>query len=398
NNYYETVCSHPQRTNLDLFLQKALSFEENNGNLPRFLELIEEIKDEKSSEAIPISLEDDVVRVMTIHQSKGLQFPVVYFWSSLRQNILDLTSELICDLDLGVALRSVLFPQRFVRKNPIRIAIETKAIQEEMEEQMRVLYVALTRPQNVLAIVDTKPKTPFTSALTRSSVFAKIGYSGWLASVMYGKQSHLFIESDVSGAQSEVKVPTGAARTVSFTPYPHPTLTTTYLTPSSQEFAFDPDFTLRYRDPLEGKARGTRLHSLIERLPLHDWTAEIIRNIDPTCTDDEVDSLKAFYASDFYTSARKARIEKEFPFALLEQDTVISGIIDMLAIYPDKVELMDFKADRFGTREQLIQRYQGQLSAYALALSKLFPGKIVYTFLYSLTLKQIIEVNHDYHT
>ncbi len=395
NDYYEMVCTHPQRTNLDLFLQKALAFEENHGNLPGFLELIEEIKDESSSEAIPISLEDDVVRVMTIHQSKGLQFPVIYFWSSLRQNVLDLNNDLICDPDLGIALKSILLPERYVRDNPVRIALETKAIQEEMEEQMRVLYVALTRPQNVLVIVDSKPKNPFTSALTRSSVFNKIGYSGWLASIMYGKHSKLFIESDVTGDVSDEKIPFIAKQADPFTPIKKEKTITTYLTPSSQEIIFAPDFTLRYRDMLEGKERGTRLHRLIERLPLKDWDKELILRIDPTCTQDEIDSLLSFYHTDFYTKARLARVEKEFPFALLENNTIINGIIDMLVIYSDRVELMDFKADRHGSKEQLIERYQGQLNSYSIALSRIFLDKKVYTFIYSLTLKQVIEVKHE---
>ena len=398
NNYYEVVCTHPQRTNLDLFLQKAVNFEENQGSLPRFLTLIEEIKDEKSSEAIPISSEEDVVRVMTIHQSKGLQFPIVYFWSSLRQNILDLRSELICDPDLGIALKTNILPQRYIRNNPIRIAIETKAIQEEMEEQMRVLYVALTRPQNILVIVDAKPKTPFTNALTRSSVFGRIGYSGWLASVMYGKQSHLFVETDVSGEISKQKVVTETTPVVSFIPLIHSEAKVDYLTPSSQEHVFAPDFTLRYHETLEGKVRGTRLHRLIEQLPVDHWSDEIIRNIDSTSSTDEVDSLMTFYHSDFYTSARSAKIEKEFSFALLDKNTVINGIIDMLIIYPDRVELMDFKADRYATREQLVERYQGQIDAYHFALSKIYPDKRVYTFLYSLTLRQVIEVKHDENT
>lgn len=48
-----------------------------------FLNQIEQIKDAQTAEAIPIGSEADVVRVMSIHQSKGLQFPVVFLWSMM---------------------------------------------------------------------------------------------------------------------------------------------------------------------------------------------------------------------------------------------------------------------------------------------------------------------------
>ncbi len=397
NHYYTDICTHSQRTNLDLFLQKALSFEENHGSLPKFLDLIEEIKDEKSSEAIPISLEDNVVRVMTIHQSKGLQFPVVYFWSSLRQDVLDLKNEIISDSELGIGIRSILLPQRYVRNNPIRIAIETKAVQEEMEEQMRVLYVALTRPQHLLVIVDAKSNKAYASALTRSAVFRRIGYSGWLATILSNKTSDLYNETEVFGNVSERFAPSVPQKTSEFTPIPRIEETFDFQTPSSQEQVFFPDFTLHYRDVLDGKERGTRLHRLIERLPMTTWDSELIHSIDPACTQDEIEALIAFHDTDYYQNAKSAIVEREFPFAILERNRLINGVVDMLAIYPDRVELVDFKTDRFGTATQLIERYQGQLRAYFEALRIVYPDKEVKTFLYSFNLKEILEVHHENH-
>jgi ATP-dependent exoDNAse (exonuclease V) beta subunit len=164
------------------------------------------------------------------------------------------------------------------------------------------------------------------------------------------------------------------------------------VTPSSQERAFAPDFTLRYRDILDGKERGTRLHRLIEKLPIRDWSQDTIRSIDAACTQEEIDALLRFYATSYYQDAMNSKIEKEFPFAILDGDTVITGVMDMLAIYPDRIEMVDFKTDRSGNADDLRLRYEGQIALYRKSISLAFLGKEIRTFLYSFTLKEIIEV------
>jgi ATP-dependent exoDNAse (exonuclease V) beta subunit len=290
-----------------------------------------------------------------------------------------------------------LLPQRYVRSNPIRIAIETKAVQEEMEEQMRVLYVALTRPQHLLVIVDAKSNKTYASSLTRSAIFRRIGYSGWLATILSNKTSDLYNEVEVIGKISEISAPSISPVIHEFTPILRTEQPFEYQTPSSQEQAFFPDFTLHYRDILDGKERGTRLHRLIERLPMTIWTPALIHSIDPSCTQDEIDALMAFHDSDYYQNAKSAVIEREYPFAILQQNRLVNGIVDMLAIYPDRVELVDFKTDRSGTASQLIERYQGQLRAYYDALRIVYPEKEVKTFLYSFNLREILEVYHENH-
>ena len=147
NRYYDEYCTKQQRANLDLLFEKAQAFAKANLSLSEFLILIKNIKDEESSEAIPFTKKDDVVKVMTIHQSKGLQFPVVIYWSADKASTKDKNSELLLDSELGFALKTLQLPKRFVRKSPMRLAMDMKAIQDDVEEQVRLLYVALTRAE-----------------------------------------------------------------------------------------------------------------------------------------------------------------------------------------------------------------------------------------------------------
>ena len=71
-----------QKANFDFLYEKAVQFERHSRSLYGFLESMEASEDEKSGEAIDKGQDDDVVTVSTIHQSKGLQYPVVFLWST----------------------------------------------------------------------------------------------------------------------------------------------------------------------------------------------------------------------------------------------------------------------------------------------------------------------------
>ena len=60
----------------------------------------------------------------------------------------------ICDSELGIALKRMELPERYVRTTIPRIAMEHKKDKEELEEEMRILYVATTRAQQQMHIVD----------------------------------------------------------------------------------------------------------------------------------------------------------------------------------------------------------------------------------------------------
>ena len=80
---------------------------------------------------------------MSIHQSKGLQFPIVFLWSNESQDALDFRSPFLLDADMGIGMRAM-DVQRIQRPTLARIAIQHKKDREQLEEEMRILYVATT--------------------------------------------------------------------------------------------------------------------------------------------------------------------------------------------------------------------------------------------------------------
>ena len=96
---------------------------------------------------------EDVVRIMSIHKSKGLEFPVVFLSATgKRFNFMDMNSDLLYHDDLGFGTDIVDLHKRISYPSLSKYAIRKKVKLETLSEEMRVLYVALTRPREKLII------------------------------------------------------------------------------------------------------------------------------------------------------------------------------------------------------------------------------------------------------
>ncbi|HKM32891.1 MAG TPA: 3'-5' exonuclease, partial [Oscillospiraceae bacterium] len=142
--------------NLRLLLEYAAAFERSGGGgISGFLRYIDRVMESSDdvSQANVISDTDNVVRIMSIHKSKGLEFPICFVCScSSRFNLMDLNTELLLHYDKGVGVK--INERRKLKKyttlpyEAIRYAIQSNTISEEM----RLLYVALTRAKEKLII------------------------------------------------------------------------------------------------------------------------------------------------------------------------------------------------------------------------------------------------------
>lgn len=145
-----------RRANLDQLIEDALQFEKGSfSGLFNFIRYIEKAKQKEydEGEANIYSENDDLLRIMSIHQSKGLQFKVV-FLSSLQKNFnkQDLRESILLDEELGMA--SPYLDQETRIKYP---SLQLSAIKEKMEEEnqaeeLRLLYVAMTRAEEKLVM------------------------------------------------------------------------------------------------------------------------------------------------------------------------------------------------------------------------------------------------------
>lgn len=161
--YYDYCSGLPvgkQRiSNLRMLVEKAATFEESNyTGLYGFLSYIDAMKKNNLSmgEAKTIGENEDVVRIMTVHKSKGLEFPVVILAGAGRTiRFRGSGSSMEMHKDCGIGLPLVNREEGWHKKTLLQRVIEGKKAAEELEEEVRILYVALTRAIDRLEIVGT---------------------------------------------------------------------------------------------------------------------------------------------------------------------------------------------------------------------------------------------------
>lgn len=157
-NYYEMVGSmsngKQRQANLRALHDRALEYEKTSfRGLFRFLRFIDRMRErgDDLGTARSLSEKENVVRLMTVHKSKGLEFPVVFFAGTGRSfNEMDFRKSYMFDQDYGLAVKAV-NPETRVEYTslPFLAVKERKQLQMKAEE-MRVLYVAMTRAKERL--------------------------------------------------------------------------------------------------------------------------------------------------------------------------------------------------------------------------------------------------------
>ncbi|MCP1157587.1 helicase-exonuclease AddAB subunit AddA [Bacillus infantis] len=146
-----------RQANLRALYDRARQYEETSfRGLFRFLRFIERMRErgDDLGAARALGEQEDVVRMMTIHSSKGLEFPVVFAAGLARQfNTMDLKKPYLLDKEYGFAAKYVNPEKRISYPSLPQLAFKRKKKMEMLAEEMRVLYVALTRAKEHLFLV-----------------------------------------------------------------------------------------------------------------------------------------------------------------------------------------------------------------------------------------------------
>ena len=140
-----------------MLYERAQAFEADGGvTLAAFItRMDEQERGGDSMSAKMLTENEDLVRVMTMHKSKGLEFPVVFLMNLERRLLLTQTSELMLHPKLGVALPYINRKLNICRRTLMQEAFEEQRRLDELAERARLLYVAMTRAKLHLELVAT---------------------------------------------------------------------------------------------------------------------------------------------------------------------------------------------------------------------------------------------------
>jgi ATP-dependent helicase/nuclease subunit A len=162
-HFYDFVGGLPggkqRQANLRALYDRARQYEETSfRGLFRFLRFIERMTERGGDlgAARALGEQEDVVRIMTIHSSKGLEFPVVFIAGLAKDfNMRDIRQSYMLDKEYGFAAKYVNTEKRFSYPSLPQLAFKRKKRMEMLAEEMRILYVALTRAKEKLFLLGT---------------------------------------------------------------------------------------------------------------------------------------------------------------------------------------------------------------------------------------------------
>lgn len=142
--------------NLEILLEKAGAFQNTSFyGLFHFIRYLETIHEQEVDfgEANILDENADVVRIMTIHKSKGLEFPICFVCGLSKQfNMLDMRQAILMDAELGIGVDYIDSEMRIKRKNLRKNVVAQRMKEDARGEDLRVLYVAMTRAKEKLIL------------------------------------------------------------------------------------------------------------------------------------------------------------------------------------------------------------------------------------------------------
>ena len=422
--------------NLDLLCSYASAFEQSqSGGVTAFLGYLNEIRQSGGDmdAAHTMGEGDDVVRLMTAHKSKGLEFPIV-LCVGLGRLLSKKPSqgECLAHRSLGVGLNFHDAQLTTKRETLPRRAIAIVKAQEELEEEKRVLYVMLTRAMNQLILVGSVPNpekaqldwviagrasTPPNTYL--DMIMPTVGDDARQILVEWHPRPMLGEGVDVSD-ETPVIPETLIAKMKDLLTWRYPfeneafepvKLSVSGLARELTGAHAMPTLTRRPKfmedKQLSATERGTLTHAALSALdlqPLRQLSGKALRDEVERQLNDlhERDILAqvvpyepicAFLERDVGIRMRNAmQIQREWPFNLrmsvheaLGTDTqaqlLVQGVVDCCFLEDDRWVLLDYKTDRLAQEEALIARYRDQLALYEKALARITGHPVKETYL-----------------
>ena len=402
------------------------------------------------------------VSIMTVHRSKGLEFPVVFVANTSHQfNQSDAIRPVLTHskLGVGVMLRAGSTAKRY---KTLPYAALAQAIRTEtLSEEMRVLYVALTRAQDALIITiplkktDSALKTPALCAHAEATgpeaMQSMNSWAGWLltATLLHPHSDALWAHTGLLPHYLPTRVPL----TVHLLPTPEaapapaeapaPAPDAALLDTLHQSFAWhSPRAPLQkipakvsvsavahatrpvalerpaflQKSGLTGAERGTAIHAFMQSVPFDgpapDLDAEVRRQIDARLLDPDLadkldlDRVRPFFESAVWRRIRHAKaVLREEPFITAlpaaqitpeagecGAEVLVQGIADLVLVYDDHAEILDYKTDRSRDASFYIKEYAAQLRLYRRAFAQRLAVPVTKLTIYSFTLGQEIDI------
>ena len=391
NDFYYASTTIQDKNNLDYLLELAGQYENQNDIHGFVLQLSKDANQDQTQEASLYGKEDDVVQVKTMHQSKGLQFPIVYILSQHEQRDKHGNSCILLDSTLGLSLKGLSNDYKLKYNSIYHLALQTKKELDDLAEEMRVFYVATTRPQKELVIVDTIQRLEdFYSPLNAYTLLEDESYTGWLLHT-YANQINSLVVFDKKDDLYERPIKVRQSNKS----YTLPVYTKTSKAFSSQT-ASSAKIKLNWKEVTLSKnigtLRGTLFHEIAAQCSYPYQEEEIISYANSygyPLKDYDTKQILALNEDSMYQAWMNEKHVFEQSYIIEEKNQVVHGFMDFVVYKENEIIIVDFKTDTVNNEQELIELYTIQLQTYKQAMKKITDLPIK-TYIYSFSLSKCI--------
>ena len=359
------------RVRLEYFYNLLDSFESDGKTIDEFIEYLDLIfeSDEKTTFSLNNS-NSNSVKIMTIHKSKGLEYPICYFAGFSKEfSFRELNDSILYSNKYGIITPYFNDYQKdTIYKTLLRI--DTK--NEEISERIRLLYVALTRAKEKMIIVI--PKIDEESIVENASTYEKKKITSFLDMIKY---VYPYLENylkDITASYTkDYLINKNSLDYNNLKEKDNINIKEVNLVSEElkEEHFSKNQVKIITKEEKEKMEFGTKIHEKLELIDFNNPDYSML-------TDFERIKIEAFINSDIIKNNLNSKFYKEFEFTYLEEDSIKHGIIDLMIENNDTIIIIDYKLKNIED-----EAYQKQLLGYKEVISKRSNKKIE-LYLYSI--------------
>ncbi len=371
---------------LEYFKNLSINLQNLGYDYQQFITYLDGIIQSEKEINIPISIQNEnSCRIMTIHKSKGLEYPICYYSGlSSSFNVSDLKEKIVFDNEYGMILPSF---QNGYQDTFYKTLLKKKYYLDEISEKIRLFYVALTRcKEKMIIVTDLEEK----ESLEEKSVssFEKEKYRSFLDILksIATKIENKIVKVDLDKMILTKEYKNLNQKKIEDIAVQNNCIVSEYHIQEKiiEDFHFSKKVThLISSKEKENMQLGIKIHELLE---IVDFKNPELQKLE--ITDIEKKYLEAFLNQPILKNIQEANILKEYEFYTMDENHQKKhGIIDLVLEYQDRIDIIDYKLKNIEDIE-----YKKQLMGYQSYMEKKCK-KRVDIYLYSIMDQTLKKMN-----
>lgn len=371
------------RVRAEYFYNLTKSYEETGKTIYDFIDYLENIFDGTYDLKFNVnSNSTNSCKIMTIHKSKGLEFPICYFAGFQDKfNTNELKEKIIYDNKYGLVLPKV---DMYYKDTILKTLLKNNTKREEISERIRLLYVAVTRAKEKMIFLCPKIEEEVPIINDIVPTFERAKYGNFLDILKSIYSNIIEYKVDVqSNASKDYQNTTSASKelekTIDNLKVEEIKIENNLI---EEKHYSKENLHIVTQEEQELLDFGTKVHQVLETIDFENPDLAIYKL--PKRMEDKINS---FLNSELIKNNKESKLHKEYEFTYLEDNIYSHGIIDLLIEKEDKCIIVDYKLKNIDD-----PNYDKQLNGYRKYIKEK-TNKEVECYLYSILDEKYRRIN-----